>query len=90
MKSLAFAALLVVATLAAPALAAPNNGAFQRSGEGLKVKVDQALCASVKGWLDNAEKEADKRAGTAAAEKWSKLADGFWADGVSLGCSWAQ
>jgi hypothetical protein len=34
-------------------------------------------------------RSGSKRAGTKAAEKWSKLADSWWQTGVDLGCSWA-
>ena len=82
--------ILAVTLLSIPvALAAPNDGRYQKSGEALKAQMDDDLCGPVNGYLDHAEKEADKRAGTKAAEKWSKLADSWWQTGVDLGCSWA-
>ena len=87
--SLILAVSLLSVAASAPALAAPNDGRYQKSGEALKSQMDDDLCGPVKGYLDHAEKEADKRAGTKAAEKWSKLADSWWQTGVDLGCSWA-
>jgi len=85
---LAAALLSASVTATAPAFAKPNTGAYAKSGEAFKAQMNDNLCGSVKGYLDHAEKEADKRAGTKAAEKWSKLADSWWQTGVDLGCSW--
>ena len=60
-----------------------------RSGEAFKKKMYDDFCAGVKDNLDMAEREADKRAGTKAAEKYAKLADSAWELGHSAGCSWA-
>lgn len=85
--------LLVVAAIAAatitPTFASPNNGAYARSGEAFKNKMYADHCAGLKNDLDKAEKEADKRAGTKAAEKWAKAADDVWKIGHESGCSWA-
>jgi hypothetical protein len=85
--------ILVVAALAmtsiTPSFAKPNNGAYARSGEAFKKQLYAEYCAGVKSDLDHAEAEADKVAGTKAAEKWSKLADGAWKMGHDAGCSWA-
>jgi len=85
--------ILLVAALAAtsitPTFAKPNNGAYARSGEAFKKQLYDEYCAGVKGDLDHAEKEADKVAGTKAAAKWAKLADGAWQMGHDAGCSWA-
>ena len=97
MKSLTLVTLLTVAALAAPTQAAALTGHFQTSiGTNRPVAAaaavaedDSGTCGSVKGYLDYAEKEADKGAGTKAAVKWSKLADDWWQTGVDLGCSWA-
>lgn len=87
MRSLALPVLISL-MFAAPALAAPNNGAFQRSVEGNKADAD--ICGYLKGELAVREKEADKRAGTPAAAKWSKLADQTWDTAVTLKCSWTK
>ncbi|OJX51461.1 MAG: hypothetical protein BGO81_12385 [Devosia sp. 66-22] len=82
--------VLVVALLsaaAAPALAAPSNGAGP--GSGAPGKPGGGICADIENSLLAAEAEADKRSGTKAAEKWSRAADGFWRDGEVVGCSWA-
>ncbi|MEO7223447.1 MAG: hypothetical protein ABIY37_13330 [Devosia sp.] len=98
MKSLSLVTLLTVAALAAPAQAAAITGHLQTSiGTNRPVVAAAAaaaedpngLCGDVKGYLDHAETEADKRAGTKAAEKWSKLADSWWQTGVDLSCGWA-
>jgi hypothetical protein len=85
--------ILAVAALAAtsitPTFAKPNNGAYARSGEAFKKQMYDDHCAGLKNDLDHAEKEADARAGTKAAEKYSKLADGAWEMGHAAGCSWA-
>jgi hypothetical protein len=96
MKSLTLVTLLTFATLAAPAQAAIFGAQLQFStgvnrpvAAAAAAEDDDNLCGPVKGYLDNAEKEADKVAGTQAAAKWSKLADSWWQTGVDLGCSWA-
>jgi len=88
MKSLALP-ILISLTLIAPALAAPNNGAFQQSSAGNK-KGDGDLCGYLKRELAYRENEADKRAGTPAAAKWSKLADQSWDNAVDANCSWTK
>jgi hypothetical protein len=96
MKSLILVALLTAAALTAPAQAAAFTGHLQTSiGTNRPVAAAAAaedpdgLCGDLKGYLDHAEKEADKSAGTKAAVKWSKLADDWWQTGVDVGCSWA-
>jgi hypothetical protein len=86
-------AILVVAAIAAtsitPTFAKPNTGAYQKSSEAFKQRLYDEYCAGVKGDLDHAEAEADKRAGTKAAEPWSKAADAAWKMGHEAGCGWA-
>ncbi len=86
--------ILAVAALAAtsisPTLAKPNNGAYAKSGEAFKKQMYDDFCAGIKDNLDFAEKEADKRAGTKAAEKYAKLADSAWELGHNAGCGWAE
>lgn len=79
--------LLVVAPLAltSPVMAKPNNGGFQKNAAAHK-----QFCADLKTFLDVAEGEADKRAGTKAAEPYAKEADGWWDTAHKQGCSWAQ
>ena len=88
------ALVVLVAALAAtsltPTFAKPNNGAYARSGEAFKKQMYDDFCAGIKDNLDMAEKEADKRAGTKAAEPYAKEADQWWAAGERNGCSWAQ
>jgi hypothetical protein len=81
--------LLVPTTLAAPALAAPNDGRYKKSSEAMK-KEWEGGCALYKDMVDLAEREADKRAGTKAAEKYAKEADSWWAAGEAHGCAWAK
>lgn len=89
MKSLTLVTLLTVAALTAPALAAPNDGRFARSSEGLKLaRAD--VCQLMHDYLTEAERQADQRAGTKAAEKYAKEADEWWAAGERNGCAWAQ
>ena len=87
------ALVVLVAALAAtsltPTFAKPNNGAYARSGEAFKKQMYDDFCAGIKDNLDMAEKEADKRAGTKAAEKWAKAADSAWELGHNAGCPWA-
>jgi hypothetical protein len=86
---LAAAALVIALAIASPGVqAAPNDGRFQQSVEGLKIK--RQLCADLKLMLDVNEAEADKRAGTKAAKPYAEDADKAWADGEKQGCSWAQ
>jgi hypothetical protein len=82
-------AAAIAATSISPTFAKPNNGAYARSGEAFKKAMYDDYCAGLKNDLATAEKEADKRAGTKEAEKWSKLADGAWEMGHAAGCSWA-
>ena len=88
MKSLTLVTLLTAVLLTAPALAAQSGGAGPAPGGGVNAKNGE-ICASTYNALLNAEAEADNRAGTKAAGKWSKLADSFWRDGEVLGCGWA-
>ena len=81
-------AAALVGAIATPVSAAKNDHRFKWSVEAAKAAHDD-VCSKTYGWMRNAEKEADKRAGTKAAEKYSNLADEFWEDGVGLGCSWA-
>ena len=87
--SLILAVALLSVTAAAPVFAKPNNGAYARSGEAFKKQLYDEYCAGMKGDLDHAEKEADKVAGTKAAEPWAKRADAAWEMGHKAGCSWA-
>lgn len=87
--SLILAVALLSATATAPALAKPNNGAYQRSAEAFKKQLYDEYCAGVKGDLDKAEAEADKVAGTKAAKKWADAADNAWKMGHDAGCPWA-
>lgn len=97
MRLYTLAPLLMVAALTAPVQAATLAGHFQ-NGASLNRAVAAAPaagdplgdCATYKGFLDNAEREADRASGTPAAAKWSKLADQFWHDGVAMECGWAQ
>ena len=96
MKSTLIVATVLVATLAAPAQAAIfgtqlqfSTGVNRPMAAAAAAEDDDNLCGAVKGYLDYAEKEADKVAGTKAAAKWSKLADSWWQTGTDLGCSWA-
>jgi len=73
-----------VTATAAPAFAKPNNGAYQNSAEANKTRAKQ--CTNLKHHLTMAEKAAEEKAGTAAAQPYSDLADQYWAAGVSLGC----
>ena len=87
-SSVALLVVIAVAgaiTAAAPAFAKPNNGAYQNSSEGNKA-ARAKKCSSVKHHLDMAEKAAEAKAGTPAAQPYSDLADQYWAQGVSLGC----
>jgi hypothetical protein len=83
---LAFAAASTVATASS---ASPNDHRFAKSSEGMKM-AQANVCQLMKDYLDIAEREADKRAGTKAAEPYAKEADQWWAAGERNGCSWAQ
>ena len=82
---------LMLASLIATtsSLAIPNDHRFGKSSEGMKLATAN-VCSLMKDYLDIAEREADKRAGTKAAEKYSREADEWWAAGERNGCSWAQ
>jgi hypothetical protein len=83
------AGLVVIVSVTAPAVqAAPNDGRFQQSAEGLKIK--RQSCANLKLILEANEQEAEQRAGTRAAKPYAEAADKAWADGEKLGCGWAQ
>ncbi|MEO6014218.1 MAG: hypothetical protein ABIQ30_11630 [Devosia sp.] len=83
------ALLIVIAVAGAipadPAFAKPNNGAFQNSSEGNKA-TRAKRCSNIKHNLEMAEKAADAKAGTPAAQPYSDLADQYWAQGVQFGC----
>jgi hypothetical protein len=81
--------LVALVTTATASLAAPNDHRFAKSSEGMKLATAN-VCQLMKDYLDIAEREADKRAGTKAAEKYSKEADEWWAAGERNNCSWAQ
>jgi hypothetical protein len=84
---LALATLSVVLTTSA--LAAPNDGRFKKSAEGMKKQLVTA-CAQLKQDLDVQEYWADKNAGTMDAKPYAEAADALWAAGEKAGCSWAQ
>ncbi|MGV3490727.1 MAG: hypothetical protein ACO1OG_05325 [Devosia sp.] len=83
---------LVVATTLVPAtsFAAPNTNKYQKSIEGTRHQQREILCNNLKKDLATAEAEADKRAETPAAQKWSDMADGIWEMGEQKGCSWTK
>lgn len=89
--SILVAALVVVPLLASPALANKNNaGSVTKRNTGAEGGVSHKdLCDMYRGLLAIAEAEADKRAGTAAAQPYSDQADIWWGAGVQHGCSWA-
>ena len=82
-------ATALIGAVASPALASPNDHRFQKSSEGMKA-AQANLCNLMHDRLTIAEREADKRAGTKAAEPYAKEADEWWAAGERNGCSWAQ
>jgi hypothetical protein len=86
--------LLTVAAIAAtsvtPSFASKNDHRFAESSEAFKKRINEQYCDGLKDNLVINEAEADKRAGTKAAEKYSKAADAMWKAGESAGCSWAQ
>lgn len=86
-------ALVLVAAFAVsaatPTLASKNDHRYAKSAEAMKKQEFDIMCAGMKDNLQTAEANADDRAGTKAAAKWAKIADGIWADAHAAGCSWA-
>lgn len=82
--------ILSVAALslaALPADAAPRNITAKSNAAGLR---KQSICADYRAALDEAERKADARAGTPAAEPYAKEADFWYGLGEQAGCSWAK
>ena len=80
--------LAIVASIASPALAEKNTGRYKQSVEAV-VMQKMVDCTFYKNMLDIAERDAGARAGTKAAEKYSKEADMYWQKGADAGCGWA-
>ncbi|RYE11192.1 MAG: hypothetical protein EOP22_01565 [Hyphomicrobiales bacterium] len=78
-------ALMLSAAATVPSSAQPNDGRYQSSNEGRR----NNMCGLYWDLLKVAEREADKRSGTKAAEKYAKEADSWWEAGENAGCSWA-
>jgi len=90
-SSLILVAALVTASLAAPSLASPNDGRYQKSAEAFRKTLSAApsFCHDLKTALDYDEREADKRAGTKEAKVFADEANWLYEQGVKFGCSWA-
>ena len=82
--------LVLPAMLPSTAYARPNDGRYKNGAQGAKALSQAETCDLYKGLLQAAEKEANKRAGTAAAAPYSLEADLWWDAAVHAGCSWTK
>lgn len=88
-RSTLLVAALFTTLAATSALAAPNDGRFKKSAEGMRAQLP-TVCQTLKESFDTQEYFADKYAGTKAAKPFSDAADALWEAGAKAGCSWAS